>query len=285
MKIYVPEKAKTILGGGGSFTRNLMKALRNDVEFVRDIKDCDIVFIPGSTLIDKETIRWAIDAKKKIVLRIDNIPRNSRNRNTGTGRLYSYSQMADEVIYQSEWAKDFISPFTKKDGVVILNGGDTDIFYPDGAKRLKEGIPQYLYSRYNRDETKAWEMAWYRFQKEYAKEPKSHLWIVGKFSEEQKQYNFDLFGGAEERYTFWGVVENPVEMAQLYRGADYVLVPYYLDACSNVVVEARLCGAEILWESKEGGTAEIMSADLNELTLESMGSKYLEVFTRIYQKK
>lgn len=286
MKIFIPQKAEEGLGGGWTFTRNIKKALRSSVEFVNDVKSCDLYFIPGATMSTREEVSDAKKSGRKIVLRIDNIPRNSRNRNTGTSRLYDFAQMADEVIYQSEWAREWIIPFIKKHGEVILNGTDTDIFKKEGDKYEKNGDPQYLYSRYNRDETKGWEKAWCSFQRIYFQFPKIHLWIVGQFSPEQKEYNFDLFGGAEKKYKYWGVIENPVEMAKIYRSADYLFVPYSMDACSNVIVEARMCGLEIIGTDldKYSSANEILGADLEELTLESMGKKYLEVFQRACSK-
>ena len=190
--------------------------------------------------------------------------------------------MADVVIYQSEWAKQWIKPFIKRDGVVILNGADESIFKPEGKKIEKQGKPQWLYSRHNRDETKRWEDTWYHFQKTFYKNSNVHLWIVGQFSPENRKYNFDFFGGAEKRYRYFGVIQEPKEMAKLYRSADLLYLPYFMDACSNTVIEARLCGLEVIYnEGQGGGTREIMEASLEELTLESMGKKYLEVFKKL----
>ncbi|MHA1225153.1 MAG: hypothetical protein ACTSR2_00520 [Candidatus Hodarchaeales archaeon] len=282
MKIYIPQRAKYGIGGGWTFTRNIQKALGGKVQFVNSLEDCDIYFIPGSTLAERNEVKKVKGLKKKIVLRIDNVPRNSRNRNTGTFRLYDYSQLADEVIYQSEWARRWIYPFIKREGVIILNGTDETIFKPEGPKIPKEGNPQYLYSRYNRDETKRWERAWYDFQKIYYENPEAHLWIVGRFSPEQEKYHFDFFGGAEKRYRYFGVVKSPEEMAMIYRGADYLLYTYEMDACSNVLVEAIMCGMKIILRTDGMGSAwEIMKAPKEQLTLKFMGERYLEVFNKV----
>lgn len=282
MKIYIPSRAKTgDIGGGFSFTRNIIKALKGKVEFTDRIADCDIFFIPGATMCQRDEVKTMKDMGKKIVLRVDNIPRNSRNRNTGTGRLYDFAQMADEVIYQSEWARNWISPFVKKKGVVILNGADEEIFTPDGMKAPRDGSPQYLYSRYNRDETKCWEKAWYEFQITYYRNPKAHLWIVGRFSPEQEQYGFDFFGGAEKRYKYLGTIGTPEEMAIIYRSANNLLYTYSLDACSNVLVEARLCGLDVLIGQNEGSANEILLTNKINLTLKSMGERYYQVFKKV----
>ncbi len=282
MKIYIPKKAVEGLGGGWTFSRNLAKALRDRVEFVSDYRHSDIYFIPGCTLSQRDEVKKAKEEGKKVVLRVDNVPKNSRNRNTSTSRLYDFAQMADEVIYQSNWAKEWVSPFVKKDGVVILNGADTEIFRPDGDKMEKQGSPQWLYSRHNRDETKRWEETWYYFQMAYHKNPNVHLWVVGQFSDRNREYNFDFFGGAEKRYKYWGIVLSREEMAKMYRSADFLYVPYFMDACSNTVVEARLSGLKVIYnEEQGGGTKEIMEAPLEELTLKAMGDKYYKVFQEL----
>ena len=239
----------------------------------------DRFFISGCTMVERDIVKAAKEAGKKIVLRVDNIPRNSRNRNTGTSRLYDYAQMADLVVYQSQWARNFIGNFIKRNGSVILNGVDTNIFKPKGPKIAKEGNKQYLYVRYNRDENKRWEEAWFFFQDLILDfNPKAHLWIVGKFSPEQIEYNFDFFGGAEKRFKYWGVIESPEMMAQLYRGADYLLCPYYNDACSNVVAEAQACGLEIC-HNGTGGIPEQIKAGV--ISNEEMGQRYLEEFKKL----
>jgi len=280
MRIFIPQKAKdSIIGGGWSFTSNIIKALKGKVDFVERWQDCDIYFITGPTMAQRDEVYEAKKAGKKVVLRIDNCPRNSRNRNTGVPRLYDFSQVADAIVYQSEWAKSFIMPFVKRDGAVILNGVDTEIFKPEGETILRQGNPQYLYVRSSRDETKRWEKAWYDFMMLFFHNPEAHLWIVGKFSPENLEYNFDLFGGAEKRYKFWGVVEDRRELAKIMRSADVLLCPFSNEANSNVVNEALACETEILWEEDGGGIPEQIKKGV--ISLEEMGDNYLEVFKKL----
>ena len=172
MKIQILNESKQSLGGGWSFIRNFKKILKDFVveEDAKTIdlisKDADICFIASPSMVNRGIVEAAKSMGKKIVLRLDNIPRNSRNRGTGTPRLYDIAQMADLIIYQSLWAKNYLSPFIKKDGKVIYNGVDMELFNPEGPYK-DFGKPDkkiYLYSRYNRDETKGWERAWFQFQ-------------------------------------------------------------------------------------------------------------------------
>jgi len=131
LKIYIPNISQTAIGGGFTFLRNLKKSLKDEVEFVSTWQDCDIVFVFGITTIDKNEIHEAVKAGKKLVLRVDNIPRRSRNkRQSPAERLKEFGKLADTVVYQSEWAFAYAGYFAGN-GVVITNGVDTEIFNED----------------------------------------------------------------------------------------------------------------------------------------------------------
>jgi glycosyltransferase involved in cell wall biosynthesis len=288
IKIFLANESKQTLGGGFTFLRNFRRIFEfkmTGVIFVDDWREADIYFISSATMISRDEVEavWAMG--KKIVLRIDNIPKNSRNRNTGTSRLYDFAKAANLLIFQSQWAKEYVSLWLPWAGnwnvAVILNGTDEKIFNPDGPKAEKDGEPQYLYVRFNRDETKRWDEAWYEFQRISLKNQAAHLWIVGNFSDELKEYSFDFFGGAENRFKYLGIIDNQEEMARIYRSADNILIPYFNDACSNVLLEALACGCspEFLRSGYTGGAPEIMGLD--DLSLERMGREYLEQFEKL----
>lgn len=289
MKIYIANESKQSLGGGFTFLRTFQKYASKspDVEFVnwelakkfKEYNEQVIFFISGATMVKREHVIEARDLGMKIVLRVDNIPRNSRNRNTGTSRLFDFAQLADLVIYQSEWAKNYIKPFIKKDGPVILNGADEEYFNIEGLRQPHEGSPQYLYMQYNRDETKRWHEAWYEYQMRQRQFPDAHLWIIGNFSEENLQYNFDFYMG--EKFKYIGVLDNPADLAEYYRGTDTLLLPYYNDACSNTLIEARLCGVKNIVCNETGGNKEILEADVSKLTATYMTYLYLMELNKI----
>lgn len=278
MKIEIPKQSKQSLGGGFTWMRTFEKyAKRLGHEIVES--DGDVFLVSGATILTRDVVLKAKEEGKKIIFRVDNVPKNSRNRNTGTSRLYDFAQYADLVIYQSNWAKGYIGPFIKKDGPVILNGGDTDFFKKDGSAWPNDGDPQYLYLRYNRDETKSWHVAWYSYQMIHRSNPNAHLRILGNFSNEQKEYNFDFFMG--ERFEFLNVMENPADIAEVLRGTDVLLAPYFNDACSNAIIEARLCGVPKIMHNGTGGTQQIMDAPLEHLTAEYMTKRYLEEIEKV----
>lgn len=249
---YEPDR----IGGGWTAARYLYEGL-GGVSYA----DADIVLITGPTMASHDQVNQAKADGKKIVLRVDNAVRDSRNRGTGMTRLKAFSEVADLVIYQSEWAKNLIMPFTGKDGVVILNGVDTKKYTPDN----KGADDSYLYVRSSRDEGKQWIMAWYYF----INNPGT-LEIVGKFSSDNLDWNFDFYNN--ERFRFMGEQKN---MADIYRRNKYFLYTYTNDACSNTLLEARASGCEIIdvyGQLQTGGGPEIMAC--KDISIERMVAEY-----------
>lgn len=260
MSLHIFNYEPNRVGGGWTAARHLANGLGHI-----SYEEADTVLITGPTMATHDQVEQAKRDGKKIVLRVDNAVRDSRNRGTGMTRMLAFTEAADLVIYQSEWAKEFLYPFIKKDGAVILNGVDT--------KRFTKGNPpddSYLYVRSSRDEGKQWIMAWYWF----VNNPGT-LEIVGKFSSENLDYSFDFFNG--ERYRFMGEQR---DMADVYRRNKYFLYTYLNDACSNTLLEARASGCEIVdvyGMAKTGGAPEIMACE--DISVERMVREYKEAIS------
>jgi glycosyltransferase involved in cell wall biosynthesis len=256
MKIYMAKYEPGRIGGGWSFQDNFHYGMK---EYITDYEEADIYFISSPSMVQRDEVQKAKDDGKKIVLRLDNAVRNSRNRNTGMTRMYDFADWADMLVYQSGWAYDYLSQFLKvatdKPKEIILNGTDIDTFEP-GRIASKDNI---LYSRFNRDETKNYEVARYWFSRYTHKNPDARLLIVGQFSEDLRAGNFDFYNN--EQYQYLGIA-NKEQMADIYRMCGKFLYTYYNDACSNTLIEALVSGCEIVGDSyyrKTGGAAEIMS--------------------------
>ncbi len=283
MKIALLNDSKQGIGGGWTFLRNLEKSFSYfpEIQSVQKIEEADIVFVAGPTMVTRQTIDRAKELGKKIVVRLDNVPRNSRNRNTGTSRLKEFAQRADALVWQCEWAKNYLEDFIgRKDGVIIYNGVDTDIFKTDGAsKDYGDRGNAYLYSRFNRDETKNWEVAWYKFQMIYRANPNAKLILVGQFSPEQLEYNFDFFRG--EKVIYEGIVEDPKQMANIMRGCKYLMATYYNDCYSNTYQEALASGMDLLQfeTTMTGGTPELLKNGV--VSLKEMGENYIKLFKNL----
>jgi len=265
MKIFIPHSEDNKTGGGWSWISNIKKAIP---EHLTSYELCDIYLIPSPSMCTKEEVDQAQADGKKIVLRVDNIVRNSRNRNTGMSRMKRFAQQANLIIYQSDFARNLLLPYLERDGVVILNSVDTSIFNPSG--RMENEVAKFMYSRVNRDETKNWEMARLLFQQEsWKRRGQTKLNIVGQFSNELIEYNFDFY--MDEDYNYWGVIQDPSTLASIYRDSDYFIYSYWNDACSNSLIEALCCGCVISDPHAmlvTGGAPEIVSK------FEKHGSEY-----------
>lgn len=278
MRIHIANYSPDRYGGGWTFTKNLTKGVPHE-----SYEEADIYFIASPSMVGREDVQKAKQDGKKIVVRIDNILRNSRNRNTGMSRMKEFVDLADEVVYQSEWAKDMLKPYLNRDGVVIHNACDPTIFNMKGREEHEEA--EFIYSRVNRDETKNWEMARFIYQEEAAKrENHCLLNIVGAYSPELVEYNFDFYNG--ELYTFWGTIKDPQFLANLYKKSDYLIYTFFNDACSNTLIESLCSGCQVLdpyGMAATGGSAEILHywhehGAEEYFSLNRMFKEYKEVF-------
>jgi len=304
IKIHLANQSKQGIGGGWTFMHNLresMELIKADVKFT-DYAESDIYFISGASMVTRDSIKLAKKDGKKIVLRVDNIPRNSRNRNTGTTRMYDFAQLADWVIFQSEWAKQKVMPlldsytneisneynghmygtekrekfFCECNSSIIMNGVNTYIFKKDGDKLPNPHKKRFLIVRFNRDNNKRLEEALDMYSEKWLIDKDIDLYVIGQYSRELVAGYFDFYMG--ERFTMFSVIENRTQLASMYRSCDVLIYPSYSDACPNTVLEARACGLEI-WHNGHAGIPEVMAE--KDITLERMGKEYLDVFKKL----
>lgn len=287
MRIYIPKFDEKAVGGGWTFLRSLIKYIKSEVSFAHTIEDCDIMFIPGPTLAERADVEKARQLEKRIVLRVDNIPEDYRNRGTAVSRLKDFSRMADAVVYQSNWARDYVMSLTHVDGAVIYNGVNRDIFNPVGRA---EKSNQILYVRSSTNENKRWQEAKYYFREYWKKRPELIFTVVGNFADYVKLYGEDFekryhLGLFDEPHVYYGKVPEAEAMAEIYRGSAVMLAPYYNDACSNIILEARACGCEVdmCLSGNSGGTPEIMALDEALIGADRMAKEYLGLFKLVMQ--
>lgn len=282
--MFIANESQQVYGGGFSFIRNIRKAM--DIE--DDYTKADVILIPSASMVKPEVAEQAKRDGKKVILRVDNVLRHSRNGGKGMARMERMAKVADAIVFQSMWAKLLLGDiFLKPDcrQFVICNAVDTDIFNPKGRQEALEA--RYTYSRFNRDETKNWEMARYVYAgRSYDNEGKATLNIVGNFSPDLVDNNFDFYMG--EKYKYWGV-QPPEVIAQILRETDYFLYTYFNDACSNSLIEALCCGTEIDDEFgmlETGGATEIMHhfemhGGIDYFGLERLAEDYKDVLEHI----
>jgi len=255
-KLHIANSSKQAIGGGWSFIANLKKGLADRV-VLTDWPSADIILIPSASMISRDDFNNYKTTGAKVVLRIDNALRNSRNRNSGMTRMKEFAEGANALVYQSEWARGYLRGFLGKDGRVVHNGVDLNVFTASGPHKSFQGNPVYLYSRFSRDESKSWIRVWFRYQYLQREQPEAKLAIVGQFSEELRNGNFDFFNG--EKFEYYGIAHDPGEMAQIYRGCKYLFASYHMDCFSNTYIEALCCGLKLFEPDMTGGTPEILA--------------------------
>ena len=292
IKVFLPQRNRqNIIGGGWTFNRNIQEGLLGKVFFTDNINECDIVLISGPTMLQKDEGELAKSLGKKIILRVDNVPLPSRNRGGGFSHLIKFAKLADKIVYQSNWAMEYISYWLddNKDSnddknMIIYNGVDTDIFKKEGPRIPTNGKTIYLFDAHSSNETKRFYEARYWYQWELRVNEDSEFWIVGESKNvmELKQYNFD-FVDPKAVVRCLGTIEDPWEMARIYRTADYLIFPSFADACPNSVLEAMACGCEIINTNPEGGTNELLEPHF-DYSLERMADEYFELFNELIKK-
>lgn len=283
--IYIANQSKQKLGGGFVFLDNLRQGSRNLITFVDHWQDAHTIFIPSVTMTARQEILDAKAAKRRIVLRVDNMPKDSRNRGTAFSRMRDYGTLADVIIFQSEWARDYVGSWlesnfrVKAEKRVIYNGVDTSIFYYRDNPKARGDT--YLYTTFNTDENKRFPEAAYDFHLRHREAkrknlPLPSLKLVGNFPKELPPYKFDFFDGENISYT--PAVENRKEMGDIYRSCRYLYFPAFADASPNTVGEAIACGCEVLLANPVGGTKEVIEQYSKKIiSIEEMADRYIEV--------
>lgn len=284
MKIYAPNNKPDGLGGGWSFYRNFKKGLDRYVEFVDRVEDCDLFFIAGVTMVERDWVEQAAILKKPIVFRMDNIPRKSRNKRS---RVYDnikrYAELADVVVYQSEWAAEYCKPMSGE-GTVIHNGVDYDIFNMDDSQ--VERSNNYLFAYHGKSELKGFWQAHYIFQMEARKNPNAKFHFIYNFKNELPELvdaNFDFWNN--EQYQYIEPTEDPIQLAYLMKQCKYLICPSICDAAPNIVLEARACGMEILGvpDKAMSGVAEMVA--IPDISLDRMSTEYSKLFELVLGTK
>lgn len=260
MKILAPGIERFDVGGGATFLRNFAKAMQpfgNELfgDVARD--DYDVLFIAGASLCDRDVFERAVRNGKKIVIRVDNILEDKRNRNSGMPRMIEFASKADLIIYQSEWARKFLSPIIG-DGPVVHNGVDTSIFHPSN-EYLKKEIHEprtFVYSKFSRGDGKNVNEVVQWWREHHIRRPQDKIFFIGKYSDDTFQVNHPFEFHNNEQWEYLGMRNDQEALAEELRRFDYAILPYFADACSNQILEAQACGIPVLYDHS-GGTPEI----------------------------
>lgn len=284
MHMHILNQSTQTLGGGFIFLENLKKGSKGKCKFVDRAEDSHACLAASCTMCTREMVNQAKSLRKKFIFRIDNMPKDSRNRGTAFSRMKDFAKMADVIVFQSEWAREYVGGWLERNhGVnlensqIIYNGVETEYFNhsDDPATRGET----YLFTTYNTDENKRFPEAAYDFhlrtvkaRKEGRKEPT--LRLVGNFGKEMPNYKFDFFDG--EKVSYSPPISDRKKMADEYRSCRYLYFPAFADASPNTVGEGVACGCEVLLSHPIGGTQEVIREYKKKVvSIQDMADKYL----------
>ena len=269
MKIYIANQSEQRVGGGFSFIYNLRKAL--DVHITQDYARADVFLVPSASMIKPELAVQAKDDGKKVILRVDNALKPSRNGGLkGMHRMLAMAKIADRVVYQCQWSKDYLHRYLgSPKSTIIYNGVDTNIFNTKGRSKAFGINNKYLYSCASKGETKRWEWVWWRYQQIQIANPWAELSIAGSVSTPVQEHGFDFFQG--ERWRHLGTITSPHTMADYYRNNKYLFAVYENDCYSNTYLEALACGMELIETNMTGGTPELLANWAKGVEFNSIG--------------
>jgi len=231
-------------------------------------------------MITRDTF-YEIKKKMPVVLRIDGIPEDWRNRGTGTTRLKEFAKEADAVVYQSQFSRDYMGLLLKRDGGVIYNGVDFTVFNPTGEQAiLPEGNPKVLHVMWRQDPNKRPEEVIHLFRAVSLINPKALLVLVGRYPEGWANYNFGFFNN--EKFIHIESAREQ-ELAKIMRACDALWFPSYADPAPNIVTEALACGLKVEHINQVGGVKELVARSLPD-NIKEMAEQYLALFEMVLRK-
>ncbi|MHA1304345.1 MAG: glycosyltransferase family 4 protein [Candidatus Heimdallarchaeaceae archaeon] len=292
MKVIIPCTTRTAIGGGMSFINNITKGAEGLFRVNHGLHDCgSVVLVPAPTLVTRDDFK-RFKKKCPVVLRVDGIPEDWRNRGTGWPRLRDYAKWSDEVIYQSEFVRDTVGKLLNRKGVVIYNGIDTSVFKKEGpAMQMDLGKHSILYIHFRNDPNKRVDEVITRFRQYKLEHPDATITFVGAYPKNQFHWNgkndcgmLDWQEG--EDWNYLGVIKDRQELAKIMRSHQYIAFPSFADPCPNSLLEALNCGCEVLWPSDYGSTQEILDLWKKDYDfgLRKMTEEYYSVFKKLVIK-
>ncbi len=289
------ESIKEPWGGVNTFFRNFsIHAERsNEVELTRNCVDADLILSAGhyygpGRLLKSYHLRNVSQGRsmrnpcgllskrgpKKIVFRVDGIRQIYAQQSTKADKiLINNLYLADSVVFQSRFSKECFDhlriPYPESNHI-ILNGTNTDIFYP------------------------AWEFPDFRqgtvlISNSWSTNLKKGFEVIARFSELEGVTVLHIGrwpeGISTKAVKLLGLMgEN--QIAQILRKGHFFLFPSEDEACPNTVVEALASGVPVLYDDS-GGTPEICRHGLFGMAIpaSSIDTRGLQSFMQVALEK
>lgn len=179
------------------------------------------------------------------------------------------NRLAHATVFQTRYCRSlytkgvktifgFEHPYEIRNGHLIMNGVDTEVFNHKGDKFKLEGKIKIFHVATTGMTRKGLGKVL-----EYAnilkENPDIHFYLIGK------QEQDPVFGGDIEKFgnvTKIGHINDRYLLAKYYRSGDILLYPTINDCSSNVILEAMSCGMPVIAANSGGSPELIMKPDL-----------------------
>jgi glycosyltransferase involved in cell wall biosynthesis len=181
----------------------------------------------------------------KIVHRVDNAGREYGRSGNCDERLANINKLVDVTIFQSRYSRYVTMEkykLVKKDGPIIYNPIDTDLFNPDGPKAsLPPGV-KICNASWSTNPMKGTG----QIPSLAEKNPDFHFILCGRYDSMPELPNIHFLGQLCKE-----------ELAKVMRSSDVFFFPSRNEACPNVVIEALASGLPIVYHDS-GATKELV---------------------------
>lgn len=177
------------------------------------------------------------------------------------------NKRADATIFQTEYCKSlyvrgvksifgFEGPMNVKNGYIIYNGVDRDVFNEIGPKKNLKGKYKIFHVSTSGMTRKGLGTV-LEFAHLLKNNPEIQFYLVGRQIEDPV-YGYEIKKFPNVHYL--GHTNNRHELASFYRSGDVLLYPTINDCAPNVILEAMSCGMPVV-AANSGGSPELILKD------------------------
>ncbi len=247
MRIFLSIQPAEKAGGSNTFAYNFaLWAKRNNCVLVPSISDAEVAIVIAHRGVTVDGLRQAREKGCFIIHRIDehlgaiDTPRHREKHQ----KIRELNAHADITVYQSRFVRETAQPYLQaKHHVVILNGGNPDIFYP--STRIGKEIGHVTWGL---DEKKRLDL----LHKEILARPHERFRLVGR----HMLIVDPLLSFKRKNVTLRGEKKRKSIPGE-YRKMKVLFFPSQNDPCPNTVIEALLSGVPVCYHDS-GGTPELV---------------------------
>lgn len=296
--LYSVIKPKDPWGGSFTFTKHFLRYLKSrgwKITF-NPRSHYDVAYSTGWFLTGDQLRR--VCASAPLLFRMDGLPSLYRNESSADTReqekmMELQARAASHVVFQSQYCRESCVGWNIENFSVILNGTDMEVFFPDPRRRCDPDRLVFLSSSWSSNTNKGMPL----FKQLAVALPQHEFRFMGNWPSDLEPGPVAVYRAREQKH-----------LAAFLRQGDVFVHLALCDPCPNVVIEAIASGLFPVVSASGGGRELIGSRgyiwkglgrfmedfprrivpemslpgeNRSDLSLENVGSKYLEILDRI----